>query len=728
MKRLFLVPVVLSSLFPGAVFSDVLPVVEEAKLQPVQVTLRRLVQATDYIGSPLQGDRAALFSSDLSGIQKQLDPLCLAAITINPESRVSATPGEGERILVHGEWSCFLVKIVNEAGVTAPLRVSSEESAIVADWFVDRPMQERLAGIPLEYRLLLLRPGEAGKVASILTFDIGQGTQDLGFRSDLLLNFDVAETREVFLRPVDEDGKPTTAAFEIRDEKGRSWPPQMNRVEPDFRFHPQVYRIFGESVRLPDGTYRMRVSRGPEYEILEKEIVVSEQTKAVDISLTRWIDPSDFGWWSGDHHIHAAGCKHYESPSEGVHAEAMMRHCRGEDLKIGANLTWGPCFDYQKQFFTGKVDSVSNYPYLLRYDVEVSGFGSHKSGHLCLLRLKDQIFPGGDSKDHWPTLCLNTLKWAQKQGAVCGPAHSGWGLELKTDDLPNYEIPPFDGIGANEYIVDVTHEVEGPDGLPVPAVDFLSMVDTPSVWELNIWYHTLNCGYRTRISGETDFPCIYGERVGLGRSYIKVDGKLDYDRWCEGISQGRGYVSDGRSHLIDMTVNGLELGTGNSELRVESGSNLTVKALVAAKLTGDRSIRELPVSAKPFWHIERARIGDSDKVLVELIANGLPIAKQEINADGTLAEVAFEGVKLDQSAWLALRILPSSHTNPVFVLVDEKPIRAGAESARWCLDSVEQCWSQKEKLIAPGEIEDAKAAYAHARAAYRQILAECPDR
>jgi hypothetical protein len=49
---------------------------------------------------------------------------------------------------------------------------------------------------------------------------------------------------------------------------------------------------------------------------------------------------------------------------------------------------------------------------LLRYDIEVSGFGSHQSGHLCLLRLKDQMYPGGDSKDHWPTLGLNTLRWA----------------------------------------------------------------------------------------------------------------------------------------------------------------------------------------------------------------------------------------------------------------------------------------------------------------------------
>ena len=93
------------------------------------------------------------------------------------------------------------------------------------------------------------------------------------------------------------------------------------------------------------------------------------------------------------------------------------------------------------------------------------------------------------------------LRWAKRQGALVGPAHTGWGLTQTTDDLPTYEVLPFDSIGANEYIADVTHMVPGPDGKLVPAVDFLSMVDTLYVWELNIWYHTLNCGFRTRISG-----------------------------------------------------------------------------------------------------------------------------------------------------------------------------------------------------------------------------------
>ena len=77
---------------------------------------------------------------------------------------------------------------------------------------------------------------------------------------------------------------------------------------------------------------------------------------------------------------------------------------------------------------------------------------------------------------------LPILQWAKAQGAVVGFAHSGWGLEVKDTTIPTQEMPRFDGIGANEYIVDVTHD----------AVDFISTVDTPAPWELNIWYHTLN--------------------------------------------------------------------------------------------------------------------------------------------------------------------------------------------------------------------------------------------
>ena len=101
----------------------------------------------------------------------------------------------------------------------------------------------------------------------------------------------------------------------------------------------------------------------------------------------------------------------------------------------------------------------------MHYDLEVSGFPSSHAGHLVLLGLKDQDYPGTKRLEDWPTWDLPILKWARAQGAVVGFAHSGWGLEVKSSELPNYEMPGFDGIGANEFIVDVTHP---------EAVDFIS--------------------------------------------------------------------------------------------------------------------------------------------------------------------------------------------------------------------------------------------------------------
>ncbi len=739
----------------------VLPAVAGVSAQPVKVMVGRTRDALDYLGAPLSAaTKTALDAANdepdddkaLDMIQAALDPYCLAVVHISPESRVKVDEGPAPRELVQNGWRQFLVKVHNEAGVTAPLRALSEQALPipgapanrVADRWMDlqiyegRPQAAGLSGVPLEYRIIQIYSRDAGQRAAVLSFDVGQGSQDLGFRNDLALAFVAAPAPDVTLSVRDENGQPTMAAFEIRDPLGRIYPSQAKRIEPDFAFHPQVYRADGETIALPAGTYEVKVSRGPEYLPITRAVTLGDSPSTLAFQLERWIDPSKFGWWSGDHHIHAAGCAHYTSPTEGVPPEAMFRHIKGEDLKVGSSLNWGPGFDYQKQFFRGAVDPVSQYPTCSGRTSKSAASVPHQSGHLCLLRLREQIYPGGDSKDHWPTLGLNTLKWAQQQGAVCGPAHSGWGLGVPTEELPNYLIPPFDSIGANEYIVDVTHLVEGPDGTRVPAVDFMSTADTPYPWELNMWYHTLNCGFRTRISGETDFPCIYGERVGVGRVYVKLAGALDYDAWCEGISLGRAYVGDGRSHLIDFTVGGIAVGTHDSELALDAPRRVQVSAKVAALLPEERDTSIIPfrdimqrggevsrwaAELRPFWHLERARIGDTRNVKVEVVVNGRPVAEQIIAADGRLRDVAFD-VPIERSSWVTMRILGSSHTNPVFVLVGGQPIRASRRSAQWCLDCVDQCWSQKERTYAAPEMDDAKAAYEHARQTYRRILAE----
>ncbi len=734
----------------GFLFLCVAAARADVDFQPLSAHAARVNDALKLLGEPLSSadERALLQATGGKGgpagvveIQRILDRYCLLFVNINPESRVKLERGPAQPELVEQGWRTFLIKVTNEAGVTARFNVrspnalplaNSPEQQVVQRWldilpFTSQPMSPSLSGLEVEYRVVSLFSRDKGQREAKISCNVGQGTQDLGFRNDADILFTAKPCSELKLEVRDENGKPTEAAFEIRDAAGRVYPPQAKRLAPDLAFHPQVYRADGESVKLPAGQYRVQVSRGPEYLVQTRTVRVANDANAKPerFDLKRWIDPSLTGWYSGDHHIHAAGCAHYSNPTQGVLASDMMTNVLGEDLKVGCNLTWGPCFDFQKQFFTGQIDKVSRYPYLLRYDIEVSGFGSHQSGHLVLLRLKQEIYPGGDSDKHWPTLCLNTLKWAKAQGGVVGPAHSGWGLDSKTKELPNYVVPPYDGIGADEYVVDVTHMVPGPDGKPTPADDFMSTVDTPYVWELNMWYHTLNCGYRTRISGETDFPCIYGERVGMGRSYVKMDGKLDFDRWCEEIRNGRNYVSDGYSHLIDFKVNDVSMGEKGSELKLDQPGQVHLTARVAALLNEkpDESIRNRRVDQKPYWSLERARVGNSRTVPVEVVVNGYPVARQELVADGSEHTMAFD-VNIDRSSWVALRILPSSHTNPVFVLVGDKPIRASRRSAQWCLKGVDECWSQKRRFISAPEMDEAKAAYDHAREAYKRILAE----
>ena len=108
---------------------------------------------------------------------------------------------------------------------------------------------------------------------------------------------------------------------------------------------------------------------------------------------------------------------------------------------------------------------------------------------------------------------------------------------------------------------------------------------------------------------------------------------------------------------------------------------------------------------------------------VELVINGYPVAKQNLVADGALRDLTFDA-KIERSSWLAVRILPSSHTNPIWVLVGGKPVRASRRSAEWCRKGVDQCWSQKERFIKREELAQAKADYEHARQTYQRLISE----
>jgi hypothetical protein len=324
--------------------------------------------------------------------------------------------------------------------------------------FDDPPLVPELSGLRLEYRIIQLYSRDHGKREARIGFDAGPTTQDIGFRNSIPLVFTCQPASQVQFAIRDAGGEPTTCARVITDSQGRVHPSRAKRLAPDFPFQKQIYRSDGESVLLPAGDYNIEFARGPEYVPKYQRLKVSHSGSSVaELHLERWVDPSQFGWYAGDHHIHAAGCRHYNTPSEGVLPKDIAPQIRGEGLNFGEVLTWGPSWYYQKQFFTGRVHALSDKSLTLRYDVEISGFPSSYWGHLVLLRLRKQDFPHTTELEQWPTWNLPILKWAKSQGAVTGFAHTGHGLVVDQTEVPNYGIPPFNDNGANEFLIDVTH-------------------------------------------------------------------------------------------------------------------------------------------------------------------------------------------------------------------------------------------------------------------------------
>jgi hypothetical protein len=82
-------------------------------------------------------------------------------------------------------------------------------------------------------------------------------------------------------------------------------------------------------------------------------------------------------------------------------------------------------------------------------------------------------------------------------------------------------------------------------------------------------------------------------------------------------------------------------------------------------------------------------------------------------------------IRIQRSSWVALRILPSGHTHPIFIRVGEKPVRTSRRSAQWCLTCIDAVWQEKSPQMKTPELKDAKDVYEHARTVYRRIATEC---
>ena len=347
------------------------------------------------------------------------------------------------------------------------------------------------------------------------------------------------------------------------------------------------------------------------------------------------------------------------------------------NLNIGCGLVWGGAYEQDLPLFTGEDDPASMPGHILHYDLEVSGFVAAQFGHLNILGLSDIEF--SDTPFETPATGLPIVEWALAQGprVLVGMNHGQrWPGDGSFPVLGGccrpFEFPVHVANGTISFL-----EEENPGaGLPI------------SRGTMRLWRAVQNCGFRVALTGASDFPCIWSQ-VGEVRTYVLIEGELSYEAFLEGIRAGRTSVAVGGADWMDLAVNDVRQGgdvetASGDEVQVEIESNLSRR----------------------------------DRVTLQV--NGEPVETVVVDAgDQALAMT----LTLEKSSWIAARS-SRVQTSAIYVLVDEKPIRASADDACYLVRYMDYLSSLVFTGRFQGDTTEALRAYQSARDVFQERFRE----
>jgi hypothetical protein len=453
------------------------------------------------------------------------------------------------------------------------------------------------------------------------------------------LQFRAASGR-VRVRMFDEQGQPTSARLYVQACDGKSYAPMGS---PIYYFgldgtKPEGFFIANgdDKIQAPPGRLRLVARKGVEYKVAESSIdVAARETAEVNISLRRWTNWTQRGWYTGENHFHANyNGFYYQRPRE------SLSWLKAEDLNaanmVVANSTGA--FVHDKEFFRGAPDPISNGRYILYWGQEYRN--SNPFGHMCFLNIKRLVqpgytsVPGSDSPYDFP---LNTMAAMQ--------VHQEGGLVSYTHPMSDVTNDVFDyAYGAKEL----------PIAAALGAIDFIDILPWGEK-AYAMWYNVLNSGFKVAPGAGTDTFTNYRgitRLPGNARQYVETGSSMDWNRWIERFKQGRVFVTN--APLLTFTVNGQPLG---SVIRIPDGTSYK------AKLTTDVSA-DIPLSS------------------VELIQNGKVIENYQLQTATQTAHLDKE-VLVDRSCWFAVRVtgqptrggpgLSRAHSGAIYVDVGGQP-------------------------------------------------------
>ncbi len=397
------------------------------------------------------------------------------------------------------------------------------------------------------------------------------------------------------------------------------------------------------------------------------------------------------GWYKGDMHVHRNCGDRKEIISDNKLTELMEKN--GLDVvsmlaDMGSAVANDSKEDLQK--VNGKDAKESIPGRIIRWDAEwhydpgVTSRNNFIGGHLALLGLKE----ARHLKDESP---YKILEWAKKQSAITGFVH----MEYLNDSIQNNlncRIP-----------------VDYPVEAALCTIDFVAEDNWQNDAAIHAYYKLLNCGFRIGLAAGTDVPCMNGS-IGDILTYVQVkDLPLTYEKWINGIKDGRTVVSlNGNNEFLDLRANSTNTPGDEIKIKGQGDVNVMVRWSVTKELTGR----------------------------IELICNGKVVATQAGTAKPGSSVVLSATQKFIRSGWLCARRMDEkghiSHTAPIYVSVDNHPIRASIDDAKYFISWIDNVLANISSGD-PGnkyfihDLDTVKARYEKARDIYIRIQDETLD-
>lgn len=417
---------------------------------------------------------------------------------------------------------------------------------------------------------------------------------------------------------------------------------------------------------------RVEVVKGFNYSIHD-EIYSIRNREPIEIKLKRAFESlPDQNWYSGDVHVHH------------INKESALLEMKAEDVNV-CNLLISD-FTLDHEHFRGTTEPESDPLHLLFYGQE---YREDRLGHIDLLNLTQNLIePSVKKREHQYPLNIDAMDETHHQGGHVSLAHfAAW---------PGLEGPlgvVLQKVDAVELLctIDPFHE-------PIFASDIVPEVRMNS--GLKLWYRLLNCGFKIPITAGTDKMGNF-VTVGANRTYAFVDEDFNYPNWVAALNKGRTFVSN--SPFLAFTVDGM--GPGET-LKGKPGKKYKIKAEVWSQMPVDRLeivvngelIAEAVVeSGERFKSME---IEYSTNESVWITARAYQLAQRERRQGLSMAQRRNEfggPTELNRYYGTLRPEVTFSHTSPVYITFENKPIRSiedAAYFARYLHNAME--WLEKE--------------------------------